>query len=90
MTKDVEAKGLEAVALPGFEPADALCSGDEPLYPSRASLEWALRSNRQALMQASAIALLRGRVFVKRQELVRIVQHRAVADYRKRYGEAEH
>lgn len=50
--------------LPGFKPADVLLAGPNPLFPSRASLNWAVTQLRTDLIAAQALAYVRGRLLI--------------------------
>jgi hypothetical protein len=72
--------------LPGFSPLLELWTGESPAFPSENSARWALRQQRQALIDAEALALFRGRLFVHRERLLGIVRKHAVDACRQKYA----
>ncbi len=82
-------KPVEAEALPGFDPLPVLWEGTdtEPArFKSEWSARWMLRRYRPALMQANALALHCGRVFVNRERFTQALSDNAVDAYNRRYG----
>jgi hypothetical protein len=73
--------------LPGFDPIKSLWQGDQPSFPSEDSARWALQRQRAALVEAGALALHRGRIFIHRERFVEVVTQQAVAAYRHRYSD---
>jgi hypothetical protein len=72
--------------LPGYSPLADLWAGSAPAFPSENSARWALRQHRPALIDAEALALFRGRLFVHRERLLGIVLKHAVDACRQKYG----
>jgi hypothetical protein len=73
--------------LPGFEPLAILYEGEQAMYPSEHSAQWALRKLRRKLVEAGAIALLCGRIYVHPQRLAQVVEADAIEAARRRYCE---
>lgn len=77
-----------AQLLPGFVALPVLWQGEAPPFPSEDSARWALKHQRKALMDANALALHRGRIFVHRARLLDILRNRAIEAYKMRYEAA--
>jgi hypothetical protein len=80
----------KAQALPPllaeFVPVAMLWQGDAPRYPSEQSARWDLRDpdTRAALLEAGALALHRGRLFVHPQRHAQVIERLAVERLRRR------
>jgi hypothetical protein len=74
--------------LPGFSPFPELWTGPSPVFPSENSARWVVKRQRQAMIDAKALALFRGRLFVHRERLQQVVLEHAVESYRQRYSDA--
>jgi hypothetical protein len=72
--------------LPGFEPVSELWEGSTPVFPSENSARWLLKQQRQALLDAEALALHRGRLFVHRERLLQVARQHAMAACRQQYA----
>lgn len=63
--------------MPGFIPMRGLWSGGAPLYPSEQSARWARRRLEPYLIEAQAIARLRGEIVVHPQRWAEAEQREA-------------
>lgn len=77
-----------AQVLPGFEPLQNLWEGAAPLFPSENAARWVIRQQRQALIEAGALAQHLGRTFVHRELLLEVVRRHAIEAYKQRHAPA--
>lgn len=80
-----EPPACAAQALPGFEPLNSLWGGAAPLFPSEHAARWIIRQQRQALIDAGALAHL-GRTMVHRERLLEVVRKAAIESYKQRHS----
>jgi hypothetical protein len=73
-----------AQVLPGFEPLQSLWQGAAPLFPSENAARWVIRRQRQALIEAGALAHF-GRTLFHRERLLEVVRRQAIEAYRQRH-----
>lgn len=64
--------------MPGFVPLEVLWQGESPAFHSEASARWALRQHRAALIEASALARLAGRLLVHRERFAKTIEAEAI------------
>jgi hypothetical protein len=83
---DQAAAALEV--LPGFDPIHLLWDGQPAAFPSENSARWAIRQQRQALIDAGALALHMGRTFVHRERLAKVMREQALEAYKQRHPAA--
>jgi hypothetical protein len=79
--KGKAARGREAPAvilLPEFRPMHVLWEGAKAPYPSEQSARWAVSQHRAALVEAGALALSRGRVFVHPARFAQVIEREAI------------
>lgn len=69
-----------------FEPLAVLWNGENAPFPSEVSARWAMRQLRSQLAQAGALAVHRGRIFVRLQSFTEVAQRMAIEAARQRYG----
>jgi hypothetical protein len=74
-----------AAVLPGFVPLQSLWEGNAPLFPSENAARWVIRQQRQALIEAGALAHL-GRTLVHRERLLEVVRRQALDTYKQRHA----
>jgi hypothetical protein len=82
-----EGASLELL-LPGFAPVAALWEGETPVFPSENSARWLIKQQRQALLDAQALAMHRGRLFFHRERLLQVAREHAMAACRQQYAGA--
>lgn len=76
----------ECSALPGFYPMKVLWEGEQRVYPSEWSARWVFSQNRQALVQANAVAFQRGRYLIHQERFRAVVEKSALDEARRRLG----
>jgi hypothetical protein len=83
--KKAESEAAAAQVLPGFAPLQSLWEGEAPLFPSENAVRWLIRQQRQALIDAGALAHL-GRTLVHRERLLEVVRRQAIEAYKQRHA----
>lgn len=78
--------GANLDVLPGFRPFAALWGGEKPAYPSEGAARWAFHRNRDALVEAAAVAFHRGRWLVHEERFPAALEKVALDEARSRLG----
>lgn len=75
----------EVTFLPGFFALDVLWTGEDAAFPSQQSARWFIRQNRAQLVEARALALLRGRLMFHRERFCAVLESSAIDAAAKRH-----
>lgn len=77
MSDATQGKEGQSPLLLDFEPLAFLWQDSRPLCPSEQSARWTLRQHRDALVDARAIAILRGRMMIHPQRFREVLEAQA-------------